>query len=252
MPLFGVRDVAPLLDHAPEMPSLDTDELLLPRSEILHVMFETDDTAMLDLLPPALGPTIPPAVTFVIWRCPEGPDGPFALAQVRVACRAGVRPRGFLLAAYCDSEAASRTLRERWGYNCRPGIVRLRRNYDRVTGSVVVADRTILQVGLLDPRPISGADIQYTANMNLARVRREGVVVNRLVQVDPEYTFYRAERGQPLVEAFEPEAWSAGGVRTVYPVHASYAVADITLPHLRYIVDPVRPALAGTETVNRG
>lgn len=250
MPLFGVRAVAPLLEHAAEMESLDTAPLELKGVEVLQVMVEIDDAAMLTLLPPALGPTIPPTATFVVWRCPESPAGPFTLAQVRVGCRAGVRPRGLLLASYCDVEPAAALLRARWGFNCRPGLVRLRRFYDRIVGSVVVADRTIVHISLVDPQVISGADVQYTANMNPALVRLDGAPVARLVQVDPDYTFHRAERGRPAVDAFEAEAWAATGLRPVYPVSASCVVADITLPRIRYICDPGVPALEGTTRVN--
>src|SRR5262245_34609856 len=119
MPLYGVRDVSPLLADAAEMESLDTAPAEIERAEVLQVMFEIASGPMLELLPPALHPTIPPTVTFTFWRCPDGPVGPFALALVRAGCRAGVRPRGFLLASYCDAEPAAEGLRSRWGYNCR-------------------------------------------------------------------------------------------------------------------------------------
>lgn len=249
MPLFGTRDVTPLLSGAPLMESLHTAPETLRGAEVMQVMVEIDDAAMQTLLPKALHPTIPPTVTFVFWRCAEGPLGPFTLAQVRAGCRAGVRPRGFLLASYCDTEAAAGALRARWGFDCRPGVVRLRKLYDRVTGSVVVADETILQVSLLDPLPISGGDVQYVANMNLARVRDESGSRPRLVQVDPEYVFHRADRGRPVLERFEPAAWSAEGVIPRTPVSASYCRCDLTLPQIRYISDPDRPAMAGTEKV---
>lgn len=249
MPLYGVREVAPLLEHAPLMESLGTEPAELAHAEALQVMFEIDDTPMLDLLPRALGPTIPPVVTFVFWRCPDSPAGPFSLAQVRAGCRAGVRPRGLPLASYCDAAPAAEMLRSRWGFNCRPGLVRVRRFYDRIVGSVVVADQTVLQVSLMDPQAISGGDVQYTANMNLARVRQDGGEAPRLVQVDPDFVFHKAERGRPVVDAFDADAWAAAGVRPVYPVSATYAVCDITLPRIRYICDPDVPAMQGTTKV---
>jgi hypothetical protein len=249
MPLFGVRDVTPLLADAPLMEGLDTAPETLPGVEVLQVMFEIPSTVMLDLLPKALGPTIPPTATFVFWRCREGPLGPFSLAQVRVGCRAGVRPRGFLLQAYCDAEPAAAALAARWGFACRPGTVHLRRYYDRIVGTVEADGRTILQVALVDPQIIVGVEVQYTANMNLARVRDGQGERVRLVQVDPEYALRRVDRGRPQVDAFLPEAWHAAGLTPVYPVSASAAVCDLTLPRIRYIVDPEVPALQGTEQV---
>jgi hypothetical protein len=249
MPLSGVRATDELLTHAAEMPDLATEPLELPGVEVLQVMFEIDDQWMQRLLPPALHPTIPPTATFVFWRATEGPLGAFQMAQVRAGCRAGVRPRGLPLATWCDSEEASRVLRERWGFNCRPGQVRIKRNYDRITGIVGDGDRPTLQVALIDPQAISGADVQYTANMNLARVGHEGALRPWLVQVDPDYTFRRAERGRPVVERFERDQ-STSGVMPVYPVSATYTTCDITLPRIRYISDPDKPAMQGTQAVN--
>lgn len=251
MPLYGVRDIDALLEHAPEMERLDTEPVALPRAEVLQVMFEIEEAWMQRLLARALHPTIPPTVTFLFWHCPDGPFGEFSLAQVRAGCRAGVRPRGLPLASWCNSEEASYALRSRWGYNCRPGHVEIKRNYDRVSGTVLVGDRELLRVSLMDPQAISGADVQYVANMNLARVRRPSGVEPRLVQIDPEFIFHRAERGRPLVEHFERDP-ATGGVIPVYPVSASYALCDITLPRIRYIVDPDRPAMQATETVSSG
>lgn len=249
MPLFGVRDVTPLLADAPLMEGLGTASETLPGVEVLQVLFETSSAAMLDLLPKALSPTIPPTVSFVFWRCREGPLGPFSLAQVRVGCRAGVRPRGFLLQAYCDAEPAAAALATRWGFACRPGAVRLRRFYDRIVGTVEADGRPVLRVSLLDPQIIVGVEVQYTANMNLARVRDGQGERVRLVQVDPEYTLRRVDRGRPQLDLFVPEAWRAEGVEPVYPVSASITLCDITLPRIRYIVDPDVPALQGTEKV---
>ena len=85
--------------------------------------------------------------------------------------------------------------------------------------------------------------------MNLARVRGDATERPWLVQVDPEYTFRRAERGRPAVDLFVAEAWSAEGLSPVYPVSASCCLCDVTLPRLRYIVDPDRPAMEATERV---
>lgn len=38
-------------------------------------------------------------------------------------------------------------------------------------------------------------------------------------------------------------------VRPVYPVSAGAAVADLTLPKLRYVCNPTMPAMQGTEKV---
>ena len=142
-------------------------------------------------LPPALHPTIPPVAYFSVTSYPNSPVGAFLLAQVRVSCRASALPRGFLLRAYSDSPAACDALGRRWGYDCRPADVRLRRYHDRVVGTVSLDGREVLQASLADPQPISGASVFYASTVTLARADDDGGR-GVLVQVDPAYTFHRA------------------------------------------------------------
>ncbi len=249
MPLVGDRDLRALADHAPALPDLRTELLTLTEVEVLQLLYEIDDSAITSLLPPALHPTIPPTVSFVFWRVRSGPWGEFELAQARVGCRAGARPRALLLRAYCSNETAARALAEGWGFPAVPGEVRLRHYYDRVVGEVRAGGKVVVHGELVDPEAISGADIQYIANLNLARVRREDGELLRLVQVDPDYVFHKAERGRPLVTAFDAPSWLLDGAVLDWPVSASYAVCDVELPRIRYLVDPERPPLEAVERV---
>ena len=241
--LFGTADVEALAAHAPVMERLDTEPLVLPDAWVLQVTYEMPATAREVLLPPALHPTDPPLVSWTFLRCASGPFGAFALAQLRVECRSGLRPRGFLIASVIDAVEVGRTLTARWGYGPRLGEVRLARQYDAVTGTVCVDGRTILEVGLRDPDPLGSHDIQYTASMHLARTPR-GV---RLVQVDPTFAVQRAERGRPHLSAFDAAAWGDARILPVHPVAASIAIAEVTLPKLRYLCRPDVWAFDGTE-----
>jgi len=243
MPLLGTRDLVADESTAPEMTALDTEAVTVERVEILQVMYEIASGPMLDLLPPALHPTIPPTVTWLVFRAPGGPLGAFTLAQTRIGCRAGVRPRGYLLSAVVDEPAAAEALAVRWGYRCRIGDVALKRFHDRVDARVVEGGETTLACSVLDPEAISGGDVQYVAGMHLARTPTG----SRLVQVDPEYTFHRAERGRPALEAFAAGRWGDERVAPVHPVSAHVTVADVTLPRLRYVSRPDVPAIEGTE-----
>ncbi|MGH7893851.1 MAG: acetoacetate decarboxylase family protein [Candidatus Binatia bacterium] len=243
--LFGTADVDVLAAGAPVMERLDTEPLTLSGVSVLQVTYEMSAASREVLLPPALHPTDPPLVSWFFWRCAEGPLGAFQLAQLRVECRSGLRPRGFLLGAMIDSESAGRTLAARWGYGSRLGEVRLARQYDAVEGTVRLGGRTILDVALRDPDPLGGHDVQYTASMHLARTPR-GV---RLVQVDPTFTLERAERGRPHLVTFDAAAWGDPRIVPTHPVSASIAIADVTLPKLRYLCRPDVWAFDGTESV---
>ncbi len=249
MPLYGTRDVSSLVAAAPLMHGFDTPTWELKGAAVLQLMYEIRQEAIVSLIPPALHPTIPPTLVFNVTHVPESSVGPFTLAEVRVGCRAGARPRGFVPRCYVDTEAAASELRERWGYAVEVADVRLKRGYDRVSGSVSVGGQLILEVALNDPQPISGSDILYLAALNLARVERDGGTVNRIVQVDPDYVFHKADRGKPQLTAFVPAAWGVAGADAWWPVSASCAVTDITMPQIRYVLDPEVPALQGVEKV---
>lgn len=231
------------------MPDLATEPVELKGAEVLQLMFEIDSVAMLETLPTALHPTIPPTVTFVFYRCTDSPLGDFTLAQVRVGCRAGARPRGYLVGACIDNPDTGEALTRRWGYNCRSAEVSLTREYHRIEGAVRLNGTKILDVTLEDPEPISGGDIQYVANMNLAEVSRGSEKKRLLVQVDPEFVIHKADRGRPVLNTFDAAEWGEPRISPVYPVSASYSRSDIAMPKIRYVCKPDVPSMQGTEKV---
>ena len=248
MPLSGTLDVAPLLEHAPRMPGTDAEPWEIEGVELLSLTFEIDDARMLGNLPKALHPTLPPVVYVSVAHYPDSPAGAFTLAQVRAGCRAGVLPRGFLLHAYSDSPAACDALASRWGFDVHPADVRLKRYHDQVEGTVRLDGREILRAVLHNPEPISGGDVQYVANINLARLPEDGGN-GSLVQVDPEYRFHRAERGRPELPVLDRDAWNASGIDARHPVAATFVLVDTGFPKIRFVLDPDLPAIAGTRRV---
>jgi hypothetical protein len=213
----------------------------------LQLLFEIDDSTMLNLIPPALHPTIPPTMLVNVIHAPDSPVGPFTLAQVRIGCRSAARPRAFLRRAYCDSQAAIDVLRERWGFAAVQAEVKLEKRHFEVVASVAAEGGTVLGCRMQSPEAISGGDIQYISNVNLARMERDGSVVTRLLQVDPDFIFHSAERGRPVIDTFDAEAWQLAGARPVFPVSASYSIADVQMPHLRYIMDPAKSPMEAVE-----
>src|SRR5437762_3305007 len=186
MVLIGTRDIASLVERAPLLDNFDADAWEIEGVELLHIRYEIEDSNREALLPRALHRTIPETALFTAARYPDSPVGPFTLAKVRVGCRAAALPRGFLLRACTDSPAAADALGRRWGYACDVGDVKISRFHDRIVATVAHDGAQILRMSLVDPEPISGGDLQYVANMNLAK-QRDGDSI--LVQVDPEYRF---------------------------------------------------------------
>jgi hypothetical protein len=250
MPLAGRMDTAAFAArNAREVQGFTTPAWRLPGARILNVHYEIDNETVADLLPVALRPAIPAWAVFNVTQYPESPVGPFALAEIRIGSRAGVRPRGFVLRSYVDSATAARELAERWGYPTVTGKVYLRAFHDRVVARVTTATGGLaLEMEMIDREPISGADIQYNSSMHLARNQADHQLV--IVQVDPEWTFQKVERGRPHIIQLDSEAWGAGSVlRADYPISASFAACDITLGRIRYICDPTVDAFRGTTAV---
>jgi hypothetical protein len=246
MPLVGTRPATDF-EHGPLIRQVAGDPWVLERVQMLQVMYEIEQSAMTSLLPPALHPTIPPTLVVTVMRVPESPVGPFVLAEAKAGCRSGARPRALSVRAYCDSAAACEVLAARWGYPVHPAAVEFAKRYDRSWATVRTGGRTVLEAHLVDPEAISGSDIQYLATLNVARIERDGAILPRLIQVDPEYRFHSADRGHPELPAFEGEAFGLPGAAVNWPVSASYAVADVSMPELRYLVDPGKPPLLAVE-----
>jgi hypothetical protein len=249
MPISGTLDTSDRLTTAPLASNLADEPVVLERAEVLQVMFEIDSESVASMLPAALHPTDPTVATFVAIKASDSPVGSFTLAETRIGCRAGIRPRGFVSGGYIDDFAAELVLADRWAFSLRPADVVLERRYHDVALQVVLDGRTILSTSLVDPVPLSGAEIQFAASMHLARVLKEGDEVPRLVQVDPELTFHRASRGTARLDAFDAVAWGDERIEPVYPISAWYALCDLELPRVRYICDPDLPAFQGTEKI---
>ena len=251
MPLAGSLDIRPLMGGAPEV-VLDDRELKVDDVDILQVLYEVSVPDREALVPPALNPTIPPVIGFLVYRAEVSAFGPFTLAQLRLTARAGVRPRAYLISARCDNPALAEALAGSWGFRITAGEICLRRFHDRVDCTVRDGEdgRAILQASLVDPVPVTGHDVQYPPGMHLARVTRDGVSKPRVVQVDSEYEFRRADRGRPELTLFDPEAWGDARLVPHIPVSASFAACDMTIANVRYICNPDIPASEGTEKVS--
>ena len=249
MPLVGTLDVTSQAAAAPLVLKPNTEPWELTGAGHLQLMFEIDDAHMVDLLPPALHPTIPPTLLINVLRVSESSLGPFTLAEARIGCRSGGRPRAFLAQAYCDSAAACEELRKRWGYPVTKAEVVLDPQHYQVVARVTLGERVLLECSLEGPEAINGADIQYLPNMNLARMRRDGKEAVRLIQVDADYAITKADRGRPTTKVFEPSAWAIGDATPQWPVSASYTTGTVTLPRVRYLANPELSPLKAVEAL---
>jgi len=243
--LVGTADAEARAAGAPTMPALDTKAVTLTDVDVLQIVCEIKSAVACDLLPPALHPTVPGVISWLVYRCPESPWGPFSLAQSRIECRSGTRPRGLLLSGVIDNAAAAGALTERWGFTLQTGEIDLRIGYDGIDAVVFQDDRAILELGLRDPVLLPPDVMQFVSSLHPAHTPRG----YRLVQIDPVHALGRAERGDPSVDRFDAAAWGDERIEPHYVISGAIGRGDMTLPKLRFLCRPGEIAFTGTETI---
>jgi hypothetical protein len=244
--LVGTASVDDLSEGVTTLTSWRDEAVKLEDVEIVQAMFELPYSARESVLPPALHPTNPPTIVIQAWRCGESHWGPFELAQVRIQCRSGLRPRGFVVGAVIDNPDAGAGLAAGWGFAPLAGDVRLRRYYDATTVEVVVGGRTILELEGADPDPLGTGDVSYSSTLNLANTPN-GL---RLVQLDVTADLDRVERMHSEAVTFDPAGWGTPLLEPRHPVSASVGVGRLVLERVRYCCRPDVLAFEGTEPID--
>jgi hypothetical protein len=243
--LTGTADLESFARGAPKLASFDGESVTLPGVELLQVTYELGGVAPESPFPPALLPTLPVLAVLSLWRAESGPLGRFALAQLRLSCRSGARPRQLLVASFAEGDTARAALNERFAFGARPASVRLERFYDRVEGGVTLDGTTILDVTALGPLPLASGDLQFFSSVHRAETPK-GL---RLVQIDTELSVTRAERARPHMTHFSPAAFGMPKAALAYPVAAFVALGDLAIPKVRFVSRADVPPHLGTEKV---
>ncbi|MFC4034789.1 acetoacetate decarboxylase family protein [Streptomyces polygonati] len=245
--LSGTADPEAMAAGAPFVAAPATEPVVCRGAELLQAVYEVRSAGRQDLLPPALHPVSPPAVTLTVLRAEESDIGPFTLAETRIICRSGPRSRGLHVSCFVQGEEAARVLAERWGYRVRAAEVELRHRYDRSTAEVRRDGLRPLVLDLLAPRPLSAGDLQFTDAMHLVRTPAG----TRLLQVERAYQVRAAERGRPSLAEFDGAAWGESRLRPTQPISAVWAAADVTIRPVRYVCRADVGALEGTERIGQ-
>jgi hypothetical protein len=246
--LTGTAALDELVPDRATISSFDTEAVTLRGAEIVQVLAEIRIDGRQRSLPSGLHPTNPPTAVFQVWSCGDSPWGPFRMAQARVGCRSGLRPRGFVQGCIIDNDAAAAALRHRWGLPTQAGEVTLVRGYDAVTASARLAGEVVLAITGVDPEPLAAHDVAFTTTIALAETPRG----TRLVQIDVDVAPERSERLRPRLDAFRADGWMHESVDPYYAVSASISLGDVTIQGLRYVSKPEELAFSGTESVGGG
>jgi len=210
------------------------ESIVLGTAEIFQAAFEHAGTR--PSLPPGLVPTNPTLVTLLAIRVPDGPHGGFTFAQVRISCRSGARARALVTSSTVDASAeCAEWLAAGWGIGGDRAPIRYERRFDRVHVTAPHVD-----VSLRGPRPIGVDDVQYVTGLHPVTTASG----DRLAQVELEIALDRVERGRP-----ELHSCSVPGVHPRFAVVATSAMGTLTLPKVRFVLDPDLPPHLGTERV---
>lgn len=243
--LVGSADPEVLAANAPTMARFVDEPIVLDEVICLQLTAEMHNQAREAALPPSLHPTVPPVLSLQIWQVGGSPWGAFAMAIARVACRSGVRARGFTTAVVASSPGATEHLRGMLGFPARHGNVFLQHGYDGTRGHVELAGRRILEIAALDPEPLAPDDVQYTGTLNLAYTP-SGL---RLVQIEAQHQAVRVERLAARLQAFDPAEWGNRLLDPYRVVSCSVAVETVVFPPIRFVCRPDELAFTGTESV---
>lgn len=236
---YGSLDIAAKARRAPALKALATEPWVLKGARVLDCRTEIDAGAGDDLIPPSLRPAMPSFGSIIVSQFPDSPVGPFNLAELRVGVRMGAIGGLFSIGAVCDCEPARQALSERWGFNVLAGEVILEDLYHRVDATVRVAGRTVLHLRLTHRQLLPGTRLNVPSVVNLAKLDGAPILTHAPVIM----AYAQADGGKQALLAFDGSAFGAGeAFRPVFPMGASYGVADMTLGAVDLTIDPVRPA----------
>ncbi len=254
MMLVGTEDPKRFEKEAPTIATFAGESLELPDCIFLQALCEVESERMCEMLPPALHPTLPPVVGWSAFEAADSEWGAFRLAQLRIECRSGLRPRGLLVRSVVESvdpdgsERLASALAARFGFRCVVGEVVLARAYDETRLSVACGAHTLVELVLRKPERIGETDTQFVSSLHPAQTPNGF----RLVQVDTEYAVKRAERGRLEIAGFDAAGWGEERIRPTLALPGVVGRADVSIRPIRFVCRADVLAFQGTEAVGAG
>jgi hypothetical protein len=231
LPRSGTRAEDDVRRGSARLESWDDEPIELKGVRMLVVRSEALIQDRLAVLPRSIYPTSPPVVAWHVLNVSESQWGSFAMAEMRLSCRAGLRPREYSLLAYVNSEHAAAGLGSRRGGRLQVADVKVDFNYDDTPAEVRLDGQQVLAVNGVDPTPVSASDIQWVATMSPA-LTPDGEL--RLLQVERDIKIQRAEKMTPRFVAYQPEKWYQPPIGLGIPIAAIRVNADISMAPIRY------------------
>lgn len=240
--LTGLKDLTSKSVPLGELTEPASDGWDLGEIDVIHVNHEISCVGLQSTIPPALNPSNPPHLSWLVYQVRDSELGAFTLAQTRVGCRIGVKPRGMLVSAVCDNPAVTERLTQRWGFLIRVGEITVDQGPDRVQVIVATTGQPMLELDIVEMASLDGANVPIASGLNVATTEH-GL---RLVQIDPDYLIRTAHRGRPVVRSFDSARWGDPDILPTLAISGTFMKAAVTLPRIRFLIDPVLPPREGT------
>jgi hypothetical protein len=246
MPIFG--GFKPKSSDGPEVKAPARDRIDIEVAETANFTFEVLSDAAIAALPAALHPPFPTYCSMVVRKHGDGPYGPFTTAELRLHARATNHYVGFVLGAFTDNDHAGAWLENVYGLPIRTAkTVSLTKRHYGFEALVATDEATVLEGLIETPAYISGADVLYVQNSNLARL--EGDVT--LIAEEFEYAIKEARRGAAVLKALDLAAFGAPTLKLSNVLPATWTTGTWSYMPVRFMIDPTKPAAAGTRKVGQ-
>jgi hypothetical protein len=246
MPIFG--GYKPTADGLTEIRQLERDRTDIEAAQTATFTFEVLSEAAIAALPAALHPPFPTYCSLVVRRHGDSPFGPFTTAELRLHARATNHYVGYSLGGFTDSEAACVWLREAYGAPIQVAeTVSLAKRHYGFEAKVVTGARTALEAIMETPGYISGADVLYVQNSNLAKL--DGAPA--LIAEEFEYAIKEARRGTARLTRLDLAAFGAPTLTVSNVLPATWTTGTWSYQPVRFTIDPNRPAAAGTRKIGQ-
>ena len=246
MPIYG--GYTPTAAGLPEIRALAEDRIDIEAAQTLTFTFEVLADAAIAALPAALHPPFPTYCSLVVRRHDDGPYGAFTTAELRLHARATNHYVGYCLGAFTDNERACAWLRNAYGLPCSvAATVSLTKRHYGFEAVVAEGDRTLLAAVQATPGFISGNDILYVQNSNLAALGG----VPTLIAEEFEYAIRDAKRGAATFHALDIAAFGAPTLTVSNHLPSTWTAGSWSYMPVRFTIDPTRPAMVGTRKVGQ-
>jgi hypothetical protein len=246
MPIFGGNK--PGAEGLIQIGELAVDRVEVEAAQTATFTFEVLSQAAIAALPAALHPPFPTYCSLVVRRHDDSPFGAFTTAELRLHARATNHYVGYSLGGFTDNDAACAWLRDAYGAPIavaeRVSLIRRHYGVEAVVGE---GGRNLLEAVIETPGYISGADVLYVQNSNLASL--DGVPA--LVAEEFEYQIKEARRGTSRFAALDLTAFGAPTLTLSNHLPATWTTGSWSYMPVRFTIDPNRPAGVGTRKVGQ-